>query len=66
MNVGDEIAAAFAEIGNSYEEEQQRLKYQAAMKILRSIPNGTRDEDLTPEQRQAWKDHDDAIATVRH
>lgn len=64
-NPGEEIGRRFAEITEEQVETRYREQYRAAMRVLREIPNGTADADLTPEQRQAWKDHDDALSWFR-
>lgn len=56
-DVDRQIAAAFQDA----EEDRYRAVHQLALMVLRTIPNGTPDEELTPEQRQAWIDHDEAV-----
>jgi phage gp36-like protein len=62
MTANEEISAAMARIEAEQEEDRQRERYRRAMRILREIPSGTRDADLTDEQHTAWRDHDEAIA----
>jgi len=62
---GREIAAALDAINRDDENERLRAQYRAAMKVLREIPSGTPDADLTDEQREAWRLHDEALRAVR-
>lgn len=55
---GELIAAAFA----MAEEDRYREQQARARKALSMIMSGTRDEDLTDEQRQAWTDFEEATA----
>ncbi len=64
-DVGSAIGAAYAAIQAEEEEDAMRTQYRAATKILRTIPSGTHDDDLTDVQRKAWKDHDAALAWLR-
>ena len=64
-NASNEIAAAMDQIAREDEEQRQRERYQRCMRILREIPSGTADADLTPEQRQAWREHDDALRWLK-
>ena len=57
-----EIGEALAGIRRESEEESMRLKFRAATAILRTIPSGTADADLTDEQRQAWRDHGEYLS----
>ena len=61
MSAAEHIAAAMGDIVREAEADRYRQQYRTAMKILREIPSGTPDSDLTPEQREAWKAHDDAL-----
>ncbi len=56
MRPDREIGRALADIRAEDEEDAQLVQRRAARAILRTIPNGTADEALTDEQRQAWKD----------
>ena len=62
---GNAISQAFGAILREQEEERYRERYRAAMRILRTIPRGTPDEELTPKQRQAWREHDAALAWLQ-
>ncbi len=64
-DVGNAIGAAYAAIQAEEEEDAMRTQYRTALKILQTIPSGTHDDDLTDEQRKAWKDHDAALAWLR-
>ena len=61
MRPDDELSKAWQEL----QEDRYREQYRRAMRILRTIPSGTPDSDLTDEQRQAWADHDEAIAWLK-
>ncbi len=61
MDVSKEITTALAAIENETEEEEQRARYRRSMKVLRTIPSGTADADLTLEQSKAWTEHDSAL-----
>ena len=61
-DAANEISAALARINAEHEEERQRELYRRALRVLRTIPSGTHDDDLTPKQRAAWRDHNEAVA----
>ena len=58
MSAFDELNRAWAEIQHEHDEEQRRALRARAQRVLATIPNGTPDSDLTPEQRQAWRDYE--------
>ncbi len=60
MDAGSQIAAAMSDIERYAEEDRYRQQFRAALKVLREIPSGTPDNELTPEQREAWKSYDQA------
>jgi hypothetical protein len=62
MNPGREIAAALAGIELDREEEAQRASLKQAMAVVREIPSGTHDRDLTVAQRRALRQMEQARA----
>lgn len=62
MNAGREIAEAMASIDASESEERMRLQYRAALKVLKLVPSGTPDSELSVEQREAWASYHEALA----
>ncbi len=61
MDAGSQIAAAMDDIAREDQEDERRQQFRAATKILRGIPSGTPDSELTPEQREAWKSYNEAM-----
>lgn len=58
----------FQEDDTSWVEDAAEIarhkKYRSALAILQTIPSGTHEDDLTPEQKQAWVDYYDAIGAT--
>jgi hypothetical protein len=55
------VGSWFAAIKRDRQERRYRAQYRASVKVLSTIPPGTRDEGLTHEQREAWRLHDEAL-----
>ena len=61
MDPGFEIARVMGEITRERDMDHYRAMYGASMRVLREIPSGTPDSELTAAQRKAWRDHDRAL-----
>lgn len=65
MDVGNAIASAFAAIEQENAEVALRHRYHAALDVLRTIPSGTRDDELTDEQAAALDEYEHVARLLR-
>ena len=65
MNAAREIAKAYDQIVIDEALDVARKRYREALDIMRMIPSGTRDEDLTPVQQSALNQYEAAMRDIR-
>lgn len=69
MSASDELNHAWSKLQAEIEVNEvwhlARQKRGLALQVLSTIPSGTSDEDLTPEQQQAWMDYEEADSVLR-
>ncbi len=64
-NVAAKISAAFADLNQEDPDAEIRERFNAAKAIVSTIPSGTRDVDLTPEQAAALDEYDRCLLALR-
>ncbi len=64
-DVAAQISAAFNDFRQADLEAEIRERFNAAKAIVSTIPSGTRDVDLTPEQAAALDEYDRCLLALR-
>ncbi len=64
-DVAAKISAALADLSQENLEAEIRGRFQAAKAIVSTIPSGTRDVDLTPEQAAALDVYELGLLALR-